>query len=315
MIGEAEGQKGQAESPETTAARAGEQGCKEKGKQTEGETIPIVIPVYGNLGYLANCLKAIQDNTQGAPGYYVILVDDCSPAGEKPSHVWLGELLNAGHLSLPFTDTISIRRHERNSGYTQAVNTGIRYALERRHESPWSFLVLLNTDTLPQQGWLNALQETVSQAANVGVVGAKLLSFDNPDQIIHGGTMDLLGTHKGGSERSGDCGKRTDETWVTGAVMAITYDCLVECGLLDRGWRHFCSDSGYCLEARLRGFRVIYQPKCRVLHKQSATVSKVVDMPQLQRDQQRLLDKVGGKLYRDLIAEMPWGISRILQQG
>jgi GT2 family glycosyltransferase len=302
---EAKEQKAQTEAPGLAFGPGQEQA------QQEG-LIPIIIPVYGNLGYLAQCLEAIRQNTR-LP-YQLTLVDDCSPVGESVTVQWLEGVGASLGWDGPWTSSLTVIRHPQNRGYTQAVNTGIRYCLEARHRRPWQFLVLLNTDTQPQPGWLEAIRETVDNASNVGIVGAKLLSMDNPDQILHGGTMDLMGTHKGGSDRQGHCQKRTDEVWITGAVMAITYECLLHCGLLDHGWRHFCSDSGYCLEARLRGFRVIYQPKCRVLHKQSATVSRVVEGSQLQRDQQRLLDRVTGQIYRDLVAELPFGVSRNLQQ-
>lgn len=265
---------------------------------------PIIIPVYSHLDYTGRCLEAIWRNTK-QEAYHIVLVDD---AGKDPvTAEWIRSLHGYDPDNVP-----SILIHERNQGYTKAVNTGIRFALEQLHN--WSFLVLLNTDTEVQPGWLEAFEETVTMAKGVGVVGAKMLSMDNPDSIIHGGTMDLLGTHKGGLESQGHCDKRSDEVWITFAAVAITKEALLYCGLLDPKYLNFCSDSDFCLTARSKGFRVVYQPKCRILHKQSATVSEAVPMQKLILDQQTLVDRWGGQWLQNILKEMPFGLSRNIKQ-
>lgn len=256
--------------------------------------IPIIIPVYGKLDLTAQCLSSIAENTRMA--HRVIIVEDGSR--EPVTADWL--MTHGGGIDLLI--------HEQNQGYTRAVNTGIRYALEFMKD--WTFLVLLNNDTQVQKGWLEALNETATMAKGVGVIGAKLLSMDNPDQILHGGTLDLLGTHKGGSDAEGHCNQRTEEIWVTFACVGITREMLIQCGLLDPLYENFCSDSDYCLTAKSRGFRVIYQPKCRVLHHQSATVRDAVPGAKLAKDQQRLLNKWGGNMIRGWINELPLKLSR-----
>lgn len=261
-------------------------------------TVPVIIPVYGKLDYLVNCLRAIE-NTTKAEDIKIVLVDDLGP--ERITESWVREYSGKDYSQIVITN-------ERNLGYTRSVNAGIRYAMECIED--WSFMVTLNTDTEPQAGWLKALEETVERAHGVGIIGAKLLSADDHDQIIHGGTMDLLGTHKGGLESKGHCAKRTDEVWVTGACMAITRECLLQCGLLDSLYKQFCSDSDYCLTARSRGFRVIYQPECRVIHGHSVTMRDVVDQQKIGIDQQRLLDKWGGKMLQEWLRELPMGMYR-----
>ena len=262
--------------------------------------IPIVIPVYGKLDHLARCLTAIAKNS-GHQEPQVILVDDLGP--ETIDAEWLRSIEGYEQLTIPV-----VIRNRRNLGYTGATNAGILHALWRL--SGWRFLVLLNTDTEPLPSWLASLADTVEKAHGVGVIGAKLLKADDPDQIIHGGTMDLLGSHKGGRESLGHCAKRTDEVWVTGACLAITRECLQDCGLLDRGYLHFCSDSDYCLTARSRGYRVIYQPECRVLHGHSVTVREAVKPEKIAQDQQRLLDKWGGNMLQEWLKELPMGLYR-----
>lgn len=267
--------------------------------------IPIIIPVYGKLDYLSRCLSAIWENS-GSEEFQIILVDDRGP--ETVTADWIRSVPGYDDDRKREKTPPIIISHMRNLGYTRAINTGIKHALQRL--SGWLFLVLLNTDTEPQPGWLAALRETAEKAHRVGIIGAKLLHTENPDQIIHGGTMDLLGTHKGGQESKGHCNKRTDEVWVTGACMAITRECLIDCGLLDSNYLHFCSDSDYCLTARSRGYRVIYQPLCRVFHGHSITVREVVDQRKIAMDQQRLLDKWGGAMLREWLLELPMHLYR-----
>lgn len=265
--------------------------------------VPIIIPVFGKLDYLEKCILSIWENT--SLDYQLILIDD---VGNPPVTIeWLRSLEGYSAENPPL-----LISHDRNKGYTRAVNTGIRYALFNLPS--WDFLVLGNSDIQVQPKWLEAFKETVDNAKDVGVVGAKLLSMDDPDLICHGGTLDLLGTHKAGRVSQGHCDKRTNEVWVTGACIAVTRECIITCGLLDNGFRNFASDSSFCLTARMRGFRVIYQPKCHVIHKQSATVSEAVDNRSLAADQQRLLDLHGGQMLQNLVKELPFGISRNMQQ-
>ncbi len=211
-------------------------------------TGPVVIVLAYNKHEMTQaCIESLHAHTQEPID--IILVDNgSSPAFEEsPGY----ELL----------------RLEKNLFYTGGINAGIRHAL--RCGGAFEHLILLNNDVTVKDGWLTPMLKAGD--GDIGIVGnCQLLTGDNPD-IIHAGTADLLqGVHKGGPD-NGTFNQRTDEIWVTFACTLITRNCMEAIGLLDERMVHFYSDNDLCLRAWIGGFRVIYEPTSRVIHKHHAT--------------------------------------------
>ncbi|MDQ1079562.1 glycosyltransferase [Pseudoroseomonas cervicalis] len=100
--------------------------------------VAIVIPVYNAAEELAQCLEAVLAHT--GPGAELIVIDDASP---DPA---VGAVL-ARHAGRP---GLRILRNDSNLGFTATCNRGI--ALAGRDD-----VVLLNSDTLPPERWLENL--------------------------------------------------------------------------------------------------------------------------------------------------------------
>ena len=118
--------------------------------------VSIVIPIYGQLGMTAGCLRSIEQGTEHIP-YEVIVVDDCSP---DDSSVWLDRCSN-----------VRIVSNETNQGFLHSTNSGVAVARGR-------YICLLNNDTEVHTGWLAALLRPFRDFADVGAVGAKLVYPD-----------------------------------------------------------------------------------------------------------------------------------------
>jgi len=48
-----------------------------------------------------------------------------------------------------------------------------------------------------------------------------------------------------------------------------------EIGMLDKRFRNHCSDAWYCIQAKLRGWKVILVPKSKVMHHLSVTTTSL----------------------------------------
>ena len=229
----------------------------------------VIVLAYNKHDMTHACIESLHAHTRGP--LHIILVDNGSTPAFEPSEKY--ELL----------------RLEQNLFYTGGINAGIRHAL--RTGGSFENLVLLNNDVLVQDGWLEYMLKAAK--SSVGIVGnCQLLEGENAN-IIHAGTADLLqGVHKGGPD-NGLFDQETDEVWVTFACTLITRKCIEAIGLLDERMVHFYSDNDLCIRAWMAGFRVVFEPKSRVIHKHHASYKDSGVDPR--NDQATYVDKWMGK--------------------
>ncbi|MEY4918278.1 MAG: N-acetylglucosaminyl-diphospho-decaprenol L-rhamnosyltransferase, partial [Verrucomicrobiota bacterium] len=123
----------------------------------------VVIPAFNNVALTKQCLAAVLR----IGGCEVIVVNDASTDGTL-------KMLAA------FGDKIKVITHKTNQGFAKTCNDGAKAA---RTE----FVVFLNNDTIPQPGWLRALEHYAQKNSKAAVVGAKLLYPDNTVQ--HAGVI------------------------------------------------------------------------------------------------------------------------------
>src|SRR4051794_32470954 len=135
--------------------------------------VSIVIPTFNNLDLTVGCLDAIRRTTTETERE-VIVVDNGSNDGTRE---WLAR-----------QPDVQAILNEENRGFAKACNQGADAA---RGEA----VLFLNNDTIPHDGWLEALVAPLADP-QVGVVGAKLLYAD--------GTIQHAGVVVG--ERDGDPG-------------------------------------------------------------------------------------------------------------
>jgi len=121
----------------------------------------IIIPVWNQVELTRQCLHALAAATGGIE-YEVIIVDNGS-TDETPA------------LLASLGGDVQIIRNDENLGFAKACNQGARAARGR-------YLVFLNNDTIPQEGWLQALVKEAQAYPNVAVVGSKLLYPDGTVQ-------------------------------------------------------------------------------------------------------------------------------------
>src|SRR4051812_18100013 len=212
--------------------------------------VSIVIPTFGNLDLTVGCLDAIRRTTTEAQRE-VIVVDNGSTDGTR---AWLAR-----------QPDVRAILNEGNRGFAKACNQGADAA---RGEA----VLFLNNDTIPHDGWLDALVAPLADP-EVGVVGAKLLYAD--------GTIQHAGVVVG--ERDGDpypfhvyiC-QPADAPHVSHPreLQMVPGACLRarrELARFDEAYVNGHEDLHLCLEAREAGFKVVYEPRCVVTHLESRT--------------------------------------------
>ena len=123
----------------------------------------VVIPAHGQAPLTQACLRRLQASELERTE--IVVVEDGATGLE---------LDDAGPLPVRH-----VRRAEQ-SGFAAACNAGAAAAQGRE-------LVFLNNDTLPSEGWLDALSRCARDHPGTGIVGAKLLWPD--DTVQHAGVV------------------------------------------------------------------------------------------------------------------------------
>jgi GT2 family glycosyltransferase len=164
-----------------------------------------------------------------------------------------------------------------NLGFAGGNNIGIRYALARGDAD---YIWLLNNDTVVDPDALAVMVERARRDDRAGVVGAKLLYYDDPQRVqaIAGGRLTAwkgMATHLG-------AGVRDDERWtspieldvILGACLLIRREVIEEIGLLDEAYFMYSEELDWCWRARRRGWKLLYAPGSVVWHKVGRSVGQ-----------------------------------------
>ena len=222
--------------------------------------VSIVIPVFNKLELTRPCLEAVHRDT-AAGSYEIIVVDNGSTDGTAE---FLAAEQAAGRLR-----TI---RNEENLGFSKACNQGIRAA-------QGGFVLLLNNDTIPLPGWLDALLGEIVTDPRIGAVGACLL-YPDGERIQHAGVTIGAGDgrlhpyHTWRLQRLADvpaARESRDCQVCTGACLLIRRSVIDQVGVLDEAYINGFEDVDLCFRIGAAGHRIRYCAGSRVIHHESMT--------------------------------------------
>jgi GT2 family glycosyltransferase len=189
--------------------------------------------------------------------YEVVVVDNASSDETKKN---LSEINN-----------LMVVRNEENMGFIKACNQG---AGKARGE----YLLFLNNDTQVMPGWLDAIVSILDSDPSVGAVGSKLLYPDGSLQEA-GGIIwrDASGWNygRGDNPEKPEYNFLRDVDYCSGACLAIRKSIFNELGGFDELYfPAYYEDTDLCFGVRKKGYRVVYQPKCKVIHFEGITAGR-----------------------------------------
>ena len=154
-----------------------------------------------------------------------------------------------------------------NVGFARAANRGLE-------SIQGDAVVLLNDDTVPQPGFLDALRQIRGPA----VVQPRILLADGSgrlDNAGHGLFFDGFNWARGREDTDGVAYDIEGSVGaVSGAAMCIHRQVLETVGLFDEDLEAFGEDVDLCLRARRAGFPLIYAPEARIHHELGATYGR-----------------------------------------
>jgi GT2 family glycosyltransferase len=152
-----------------------------------------------------------------------------------------------------------------NRGFAAANNQAIRASTGR-------YVLLLNSDTIPQPGSIAALARFLDQQHTAGIVGARLLNADRSLQPSWAAFPRTWAEIIGKQRRTRRRYATNNDTiaysvdWVGGACLLIRRTTIEQIGVLDERFFMYCEEMDWCLRAKRRGWQICYLPTACVIH-------------------------------------------------
>jgi GT2 family glycosyltransferase len=247
-------------SVEIASVQAGDETGLEGTSAPLGPKCSIIIPVFNNAALTRACLDRVLATMPADIAWEIVVIDDASTDATA-------DLLGN------YGDRIRIVSHAVNKGFSISCNDGAAIASGQ-------YLVFLNNDTVPQQGWLEALVQYADRHPESAVVGSKLL-FPN-DTIQHCGIVicadgEPRHLYSGFPANHPLANKPRRLKAVTGACMLIRQADFRAAGGFDRAYTNGYEDVDLCLRLGEAGRETHCCPESTLYHLEAVTRSLAND--------------------------------------
>ena len=168
---------------------------------------------------------------------------------------------------------VKVLRSERNLGFAGGNNLGFAAATG-------DYLLLLNNDTEVTEDTLHDLCETLDGDRSIGAVCPKIRFFAPPQHIQFAGYTPLtritlrnalIGF---GEPDDGRYDTPHDTPYAHGAAMMVRRETLEKAGPMPEVYFLYYEELDWSVRIREQGWRIAYDPRCTVFHKESATTGQ-----------------------------------------
>lgn len=226
------------------------------------DTVDIIIPVYKGYEETVNCIQSVLD-ANNLTSCQIIVINDQSPDGR------LTYKLQAWSQEAGFT----LIENAENKGFVGSVNIGMKLH-KNRH------VVLLNSDTLVFDGWLDRMIETAEQDQKIGTVtpfsnNATICSF--PQFNLDNELPENVSSEQLDKLFAGlNTGQSIDVPTAVGFCMLIKRQALETVGYFDeKTWQKgYGEENDFCLRASALGWRHVLATDVFVHHFGSVSFSE-----------------------------------------
>jgi GT2 family glycosyltransferase len=225
----------------------------------------VIVLAYNSLEEATKpCLESVLRASTRVP-FGLVVVDNASTDGTR-------EYLRM--LAVQRKDA-SVILNETNLGYAAGNNAGIR-SVEAE------YYVLLNSDTVVTDHWLDGLIGFLDAHREIGIAGPVSNSVVS-EQVIHVGSSNEAGILREGLEWAARCrGDFFYTSMLCFFCVAIRREVIAQVGLLDEGFGvGTYEDDDFCLRTIQHGFKLACVEDVFIYHKGSVSINKSV--PDLNR--------------------------------
>jgi hypothetical protein len=186
-------------------------------------------------------------------------------------------ILKSEFLDLPSNNKLILIKNDKNYGFAEGNNIGIRFTLNQ-HET--DYVLLLNNDTVVHENFLEKMVKKGENARLNGIIGPKIYFYDNKN-IIQATSIKInlkKGTTKINGLKEVDQGQYDNETKsnsVPGSCILIKREVIDKVGLLNKDYFCYWEENEFCMRAVKAGYMCIYTPEPNIWHKGSQSSNKI----------------------------------------
>lgn len=217
--------------------------------------IDVIIPNYNGFSlFEKNLPKVLHALSYPKTEFSVIIVDDYSKLDDFQN---LEKLVS----NLKKTESIPIKllRNHKNFGFSTTVNNGVKV-------SSADFVLLLNSDAVPQKNFLDPLIDDFLKEEKLFGVGCM-------DESVEGDTVVLRGRGEGSFKRGflvhrkGDVEKSTQTLWISGGSSLVRRELFEKVNGFDTIYNPFYwEDIDLSYRAQKTGYKILFDKRSRVTH-------------------------------------------------
>ncbi|MBL3658200.1 glycosyltransferase family 2 protein [Fulvivirga sediminis] len=183
---------------------------------------------------------------------------------------------------------VTVVRNEKNLGFSGGNNSGIKIA-----KGDYYFVV--NNDTEVTPDLLDHLLEPFLADESIGIVCPKIMYFDKPDLIQYAGYTKInsfTGRNKAIGQKEKDQGQHDTPGYTNyahGAAMLVKKEVVDKVGMLPDEFFLYYEELDWSNRAVKAGFKVFYNPKGVIFHKESISVGKESPLKAYYHNRNRVL--------------------------
>lgn len=181
---------------------------------------------------------------------------------------------------------VILLKNSKNLGFSGGHNIGIKYALR----SGADYILILNNDTVVDNNLISELLKTANLNEDIGIIAPKIYFYpgfefhkdgykkEEKGRVLWyaGGEMDwknVVGHHRGVDEVDHGRYEKIEETdFASGCCFLIKREVLEKVGLFDEKYFLYYEDNDLSQRVKRKGFKIIYNPKAILWHKNAGSV-------------------------------------------
>lgn len=221
--------------------------------------LSIIIVSYNARPELEKCLESLVQLPPKVE-HEIVVVDNASTDGNA-------DLVRQKWPKIRLIETGS------NLGFSRATNIGIR-------DTSSEFILLLNGDTVVNDGAIDNLVNKLDTRLDVAVIGPKLVDGEEKTELSFGPMISPLGdVWQKLLVRGNDyqiepirsyvkklTQKEHEVDWVSGACLLVRRHDAEAVGLLDERYFMYAEDVDFCAAIRANGKKILFTPTTKIVH-------------------------------------------------
>ncbi|RZM22838.1 MAG: glycosyltransferase family 2 protein [Pedobacter sp.] len=222
------------------------------------EKVAVVIPNYNGADFLALAIDSLLSQTY--PCTVIVVENGSSDTSRKIIETY-------GPKIFPVYNEI-------NLGFAGGVNTGIRHALDKDYDA----IALFNNDAVANVDWLENLVQRMMLHDEVGIVTSKIQLADKKTLDSTGEFYTTWGLpYPRGRGQNLTTYKMSEYIFgASGGASLYRSSLFDDVGIFDEKFFAYYEDTDISFRAQLAGWKVFYEEKAIVNHRQGATSKRMV---------------------------------------